>query len=59
MVSWSITPTLPGLLHTTGAIGGTPTAVSSSTSYTVTATNAGGSGTATVTIAVNDIAPSR
>ena len=59
--SWSITPTLPAGLSfntTTGAIGGTPTAVSSSTAYTVTATNSGGSGTATVTIAVNDIAPS-
>jgi len=61
VASWSITPTLPSGLTfntSTGAIGGTPTAVSSSTSYTVTATNAGGSGTATVTIAVNDIAPS-
>ena len=60
VTSWSITPTLPAGLNfntTTGAIGGTPTAVSSSTSYTVTASNAGGSGTATVTIAVNDIAP--
>ena len=61
VASWSITPALPSGLTfntSTGAIGGTPTAVSSSTSYTVTATNAGGSGTATVTIAVNDIAPS-
>ncbi|MAF93370.1 hypothetical protein CMO85_01745, partial [Candidatus Woesearchaeota archaeon] len=59
--SWSITPSLPSGLTfdtSTGAISGTPTAVSSSTAYTVTATNAGGSGTATVTIAVNDIAPS-
>ena len=59
--SWSISPTLPSGLSfntSTGAISGTPTAVSSSTSYTVTATNAGGSGTATVTIQVNDIAPS-
>ena len=61
VASWSITPSLPSGLTfdtSTGAISGTPTAVSSSTAYTVTATNAGGSGTATVTIAVNDIAPS-
>ena len=46
-------PSLPSGLSfstSTGAISGTPTAVSSSTSYTVTATNSGGSGTATVTI---------
>ena len=58
--SWSISPTLPaGLTFDTssGAIGGTPTAVSPSTSYTVTATNPGGSGTTTVTISVNDVAP--
>ena len=41
----------------TGAISGTPTAVSSSANYTVTATNLGGSGTATVTIQVNDVSP--
>ena len=61
VVSWSISPTLPaGLLFSssTGAISGTPTAVSSQTQYTVTASNSGGSSTATVTITVNDIAPS-
>ena len=61
VTSWSISPTLPaGLVfnNTTGAISGTPTAVSNSTSYTVTASNAGGSATATVTIQVNDVAPS-
>ena len=61
VTSWSISPTLPAGLSlnaTTGAISGTSTVVSSSTSYTVTATNAGGSGTATVTIQVNDLAPS-
>ena len=42
----------------TGAISGTPTAVSNSTTYTVTATNSGGSSTATVTILVNDAPPS-
>ena len=59
--TWTISPSLPAGLSisaTTGAISGTPTAISSSTSYTITATNAGGSGTATVTIVVNDIAPS-
>ena len=58
--SWSIAPTLPSGLSfdtSTGAISGTPTVVSSSTSYTVTATNLGGSGTATVTIQVNDVSP--
>ena len=61
VASWSISPSLPAGLtfnNSTGAVGGTPGAVSSSTSYTVTATNAGGSGTATLTIQVNDIAPS-
>ncbi|MEC7273590.1 MAG: putative Ig domain-containing protein, partial [Candidatus Thermoplasmatota archaeon] len=61
VTSWSISPALPAGLafdNTTGAISGTPTAVSNSTSYTVTASNAGGSATATVTIQVNDVAPS-
>ena len=61
VVSWSISPTLPSGLSfstQTGAISGTPSVLSASTSYTVTATNGGGSGTATVIIAVNDIAPS-
>ena len=44
--------------NTTGAISGTPTAVSSSTSYTVTASNTGGSATATVTVVVEVAAPS-
>ena len=58
--SWSISPSPPTGLSfntSTGAINGTPTTISSSTSYT-TASNAGGSGTATVTIQINDIAPS-
>jgi len=61
ITSWSISPSLPTGLSfdtSTGAISGTPTAVSISTAYTVTASNAGGSDTATVTIAVNDVAPS-
>ena len=59
--SYSISPSLPAGLSigtTTGTIGGTPTAVSSSTVYTITATNTAGSDTATVTIVVNDVAPS-
>jgi len=39
----------------TGAISGTPTAVSASTVYTVTAYNASGSGSTTVTITVNNL----
>ena len=61
VVSWSVSPSLPAGLaisSTTGAISGTPTAVTSSATYTVTATNTGGSDTATLTIVVNDVAPS-
>ena len=61
VTSGSISPSLPdGLLFSssTGAISGTPTAVSSQTQYTITATNTGGSATATVTILVTDAAPS-
>ena len=61
VVSYAVSPSLPaGLVldTTTGAIWGTPTAISSSASYTITAVNSGGSDTATVTIVVNDIAPS-
>ena len=42
----------------TGAISGTPSVTSSSTTYTVTATNSGGSATAIITIQVNIAAPS-
>ena len=61
ITSWSVSPSLPAGLSldsSTGAISGTPTAVTSSASYTITATNTGGSDTATMTIVVNDIAPS-
>ena len=53
--SFSISPTLPiGLSFstTTGAISGTPTAISSATNYTVTATNEGGSNTKTISLAI-------
>jgi len=61
ITSWSVSPTLPAGLSldsTTGAISGTPTAVTTSATYTVTATNTGGSDTATLTIVVNDVIPS-
>ena len=60
VTSWSVSPSLPAGLSldsSTGAISGTPTAVTSSATYTVTASNTGGSTTADVTIVVNDIAP--
>ena len=60
ITSWSVSPSLPAGLSldsSTGAISGTPTAVTSNASYTITATNTGGSDTATITIVVNDIAP--
>jgi hypothetical protein len=60
VVSYSVAPQLPAGLSlngTTGAISGTPTAVTASTSYTVTATNAGGTTAAMVAIAVNDKRP--
>ena len=61
ITSWSVSPSLPAGLSldsSTGAISGTPTAVTSNASYTITATNTGGSDTTTITIVVNDIAPS-
>ena len=61
VTSWSVSPSLPSGLSldsSTGAISGTPTAITSSATYTVTATNTGGSTTAGVTIVVNDVAPS-
>ena len=61
MTSWSVSPSLPAGLSldsSTGAISGTPTAITSSASYTITASNTGGSTTASITIEVNDVAPS-
>ena len=60
VVSYSVSPSLPAGLSldtSTGAISGTPTAVTSSANYTITATNSGGTDTATMTIVVNDVAP--
>ena len=61
ITSWSVSPSLPAGLAldaSTGAISGTPTAITASGTYTVTAGNSGGSDTATITIVVNDVAPS-
>jgi len=59
--AFTISPTLPAglfIVASTGAIAGTPTAVSAQTSYTVTATNSYGSTTATLYISVASAAPS-
>ena len=61
VTSWSVSPALPAGLsldNSTGAISGTPTAITSSATYTITATNAGGSDSTSVVIVVNDVAPS-
>jgi len=53
--NWSVTPSLPAglsLNSTTGAISGTPTAVTASSNYIVTAANTGGAANATLQIAV-------
>ena len=60
IVSFSVSPALPtglSLNTSTGAITGTPTAVTANATYTVTGTNSGGSGTVGVQIVVNDIVP--
>ena len=60
VTSWSISPALPtglSLSASTGAISGTPTAITSSTAYTVTASNTGGSASTIVTIEVNEAVP--
>ena len=60
VTSYSVSPALPvGLtLNTTsGAITGTPTAITAQATYTVTATNSAGSTTAPIVVAVNDAAP--
>jgi len=57
VVSYAVSPALPAglaLSTTTGIIGGTPTALSTSANYTITATNTGGSTTAQLNIAVEE-----
>lgn len=59
-VTFAVTPPLPpglALNPATGALTGTPTAISATATYTVRATNAGGSATANLSLTVNDVAP--
>jgi len=61
VASYSVSPSLPAglsLSTVTGAISGTPTAVTAMASYTVSASNSAGSATVTLSITVNDQAPS-
>ncbi len=60
VTTYTVSPALPAGLAisaTSGAISGTPTAITAQANYVVTAANAGGSTTATVSITVNDVAP--
>jgi alpha-tubulin suppressor-like RCC1 family protein len=62
VTSYSVSPALPAGLTldpSTGAISGTPTALSGTASYLVTATNVSGSTSVLLRIAVNDIPPSK
>ena len=61
VVSYSVSPALPSGLSlntATGAITGTPTAITASATYSITAINGLGSTSASISITVNDIAPS-
>jgi DNA-binding beta-propeller fold protein YncE len=56
VVGYSISPALPtglSLSTVTGAISGTPTALSASTIYTINANNSGGTATVLLTVTVN------
>jgi hypothetical protein len=60
VVSWSVSPALPAGLSissSSGAVTGTPSAVTAEDTYTVTASNSGGSDTTVLTLTVNDVAP--
>ena len=60
ITSYGVSPALPlglALNPATGAITGTPTAITPTGIYTVTGTNTGGSTTVAVTITVNDAPP--
>ncbi len=60
VVSYSVSPSLPAGLSVdtgTGAITGTPTTVTATTSYLITATNSAGDTTAWVSITVSDAEP--
>ncbi|RZK80568.1 MAG: hypothetical protein EOO92_07450, partial [Pedobacter sp.] len=59
-VSFEVEPSLPtGLMlnTSTGAISGTPTAITALKNYTVTAKNLGGQGIATFSLSVTELAP--
>jgi len=61
VAGFTVSPALPAGLSlnpSTGAISGTPTAVTSSATYAVTASNSAGSATTTLTISVAPTAPS-
>ena len=61
VTGYAVAPALPAglsLQASTGAITGTPTALTPRASYTVTAANAGGSASVALSITVNDLAPS-
>lgn len=56
VVSYAVTPALPaglGLNSSSGAISGTPTAVSGAANFTISATNTGGTATAILNLAVD------
>ncbi|WP_353072831.1 beta strand repeat-containing protein [Tunturiibacter gelidoferens] len=60
VTSFTVSPALPAGLSlnaSTGAISGTPTAVTAQATYTITAANSAGSTTATLKIAVNPAPP--
>ena len=61
IASYGVSPALPPGLSfnsSSGAISGTPTAITPKTTYTVTAKNSAGSTTASLSLAVNAVAPS-
>jgi hypothetical protein len=60
VTSYAVAPALPAglaLNATTGAIAGTPTAITAAANYQLTASNAGGSTNATLSLTVNDVPP--
>ena len=60
IASFSVSPALPAglaLNTSTGAVTGTPTAVTALATYTVTATNSGGSANVGLQITIDDIVP--
>jgi len=61
VASYGVSPALPAGVSfnsSSGAISGTPTAITPKTTYTVTAKNSAGSTTASLSLAVNALAPS-